>query len=250
MNRRAFCLSLAGLPLLAAEEAPKAEGILERFIEVTGGKAVYEKIHNELSKGTIEFMGRGIKGTLVSYEAEGHLEYSVADASGVGKMESGSDGNVFWERSAIAGPRIKTGEEREEIARAGIFQPYLNWRKIYEKAELAGSEVVDGDDCYKIVLTPKVGKPVSQFFSKKSGLLLKTSSVHATQMGDIPAEAFLRDYKASSGILISFARLERFAGQEIQIHLDSVEFNAEIPKERFELPDDIKALVRKNGATK
>lgn len=249
MNRFLIALLLTAGYLTSADQPPKAEDILDHYIEVTGGKAKYEAIHSELTKGTMEVAGRGIKGTIANYEAEPNKTFSVAELEGVGKIESGSDGDVAWEKSAIAGPRIKTDAEREETLRASFFNPHLNWRKLYEKSELTGSETVEGEDCYKIVLTPKAGNPITEYFSKKSGLLVKTTGVHPTQMGDISADSFLKDYKDVAGILVPFTLINKFAGQEIQVHVESVTFNPEIPKDRFDLPDDIKALLRKNGTT-
>ena len=240
------CLSFTGL---RADELPKADEILDRYVEVTGGKAAYNKVHNELTKGTMEFTGKGIKGTIVNWEAEPNKSFTVADLEGVGKVESGSDGDVFWERSALTGPRIKSGDERDEILRASTFNPHLNWRKIYDKAEVAGTETVDGDECYKVVLTPKSGSVMTQFYSKKTGFLVKTSGIHKTQMGDIPAESFLKDYKLVDGseLRMPFTHVNRFAGQEIEMHLQSVQFNVDVPKGRFDLPDEIRALLKKSG---
>ncbi len=250
MNRLR-CALLAGTILLPlhADDLPKAETVLDHFIEVTGGKAAHEKIHSEVTKGTMEFVGKGIKGKIASYEAEPNKNFTLADLEGVGKVESGTDGDVFWERSAITGPRIKSGDERDEILRASIFNPYLNWRKLYATVETTGSESVDGEDCYKLLLTPKTGQPITEWYAKKSGLLVKSSSVHKTQMGDIPADSLLKDYKPVAGLLMPFTRIDRFAGQEIQIRVDSIEFDSGVPKDRFELPEEIKALVRKSGAT-
>jgi hypothetical protein len=248
MNRLTLCL-LAGSVLIAApaEDLPKGETILDHYVEVTGGKAAYEKIHNELTKGRIEFVGKGIKGTLVSYHAEPNKDYTIAEMEGVGKIESGNDGDVLWEKSAITGARLKSGDEREEALRAGTFNPHLNWRKMYATAETKGVETTEDEECYKVLLTPSSGPTVTQYFSKKTGLLVKSSSVHKTQMGEIPADSITKDYKDSSGILVPFTLINRFAGQEIQIMLDSVEFNGTIKEDTFNLPDDIKALLRKNG---
>jgi hypothetical protein len=249
MNRFALGLVLGSVVLFAADgDVPPAETILDHFIEVTGGKAAYEKVHTEVAKGTMEMVGRGVKGTIVSYQAEPDRAYTVADIQGVGKVESGSDGGVVWEISSIAGPRVKTGDERDEMMRTSLFNAHLHWRKLYTKAETSGLETVDGEACYKVVLTPKTGQPVTEFYSKKSGLLIKTSAVHATQMGDIAADDFEKDYKEVSGVLVAFTRINKFAGQEMDVRIDSIEFNAEIPRDRFDLPETIKALLRKNGA--
>ena len=97
---------LGAFTLAAADEVPKAEAVLDRYLEVTGGKAAYEKVHSEVTKGTMEVAGRGIKGALQSFQAEPYLEYTVVDLEGIGKVESGSDGDVFWERSAVTPARM------------------------------------------------------------------------------------------------------------------------------------------------
>jgi hypothetical protein len=38
---------------------------------------------------------------------------------------------------------------------------------------------------------------------------------------------------------------QKAAGQEIAITIDSVKYNAEIPKDKFEPPDEIKAMLKK-----
>jgi len=242
-----FLLSCAVWPALA-DDLPKGETVLDHFVEVTGGKAAYDKIHNEVAKGAMELTGKNVKGAIVSYEAEPNKNYSSVDIQGVGKVESGTDGTVAWENSAIGGPRIKTDIERDEMVRASVFNAHINWHSLYDKVETTGSEVVDGDDCYKVVLTPKSGRPETEYYSKKTGLLVKTSAVNTTQMGEVPTEALVKDYKDVSGVKMAFARVNRIAGQEIQVHLDSIEVNVDIPKDRFDLPEDIKALLRKNGA--
>jgi hypothetical protein len=42
----------------AADDLPKAETILDKYVEATGGKAAYEKHHTEISKGTMEIKAR------------------------------------------------------------------------------------------------------------------------------------------------------------------------------------------------
>ena len=64
-------------------------------------------------------------------------------------------------------------------------------------------------------------------------------------MGEVDAEGFVDDYRTEDDILMAHKLINKFAGQEIQITVDKVEFNADIAKDRFDLPDDIKALLKK-----
>ena len=246
MNKLVLALLLTSVPLFCADEAlPKAETILDRWVEVSGGKAAFEKRHNEVMHGTMEFTGKGIKGNMTVYQAEPDKNLAVIQIEGIGKIESGSNGDVAWENSVLQGPRIKQGDEKAGSLRDGTFNAALFWRKLYTKAETAGAETVEGHDCYKVVLTPPEGKPTTEYFDKKTGLLVKTTVSRNTPMGDITAEVIADDYRKEGDILVPHKMINRFAGQEFLILVSSIEFNVEIPKERFDLPPEIQALLKK-----
>src|SRR4029077_6133398 len=138
----------------SAQPLPKAETILDRYVEVTGGKAAYQKHTNEILTGTISFPEQGLNGQLKRYAMAPDKEYSVVELGPIGKIESGFTNGVAWEKSAILGPRVKTGDEKDQAAREAQFDSQVGWRKIFPKAETLGSEPVNGEDCYKVLLTP------------------------------------------------------------------------------------------------
>jgi hypothetical protein len=229
----------------AADQAPpKAAAILDQYVEATGGRAAYKKVHNEITNGTMEFVGKGLKATLTSYKAEGGKSYNVAEIPGVGKIEQGTDGEVAWERSALQGPRIKQGEERAAALREAAFN--ADWRDLFQKAELAGEEDVDGVRCYKVIVTPKEGKPETRYYDKETHLLVKVSKVVKTAMGEIPAQITLSEYKPVNGILSARRVRQAAIGQEFLVTINSIEYNAGLPNNRFDLPEDVKALVEKS----
>ena len=229
---------------LAADDLPKAEAILDRYIEVTGGKAAYEKNHSEISTGTMEFVGKGIKGTIASYRAEPNTSYTELDIQGIGKVREGTDGKIAWSLSALQGPRIKDGEEKAGALQAAKFNAELNWRDTY-KAQTTGIEKVDGKDCYKVTLTPPEGAAMTRFYDKESSLLVKMVMTVKNPMGEFPVESTVGDYRKEGTILMPHKVTQSAAGQEITITIDSVKYNAEIPKEKLEPPDEIKALMKK-----
>jgi hypothetical protein len=246
MNKFALALLLSSVPVFCADDAlPKAETILDRSVEVAGGKAAFEKRHNEVMHGSMEFSGRGIKGTMTVYQAEPDKNIAIIEIEGIGKIESGSNGEIAWENSALQGPRIKQGDEKAGSLRDGTFNAALNWRKLYTKAETAGAETVEGHDCYKVVLTPKEGKPTAEFFDKKTGLMVKTMVTRNTPMGEITAEVVADDYRKEGDVSIPHKLINRAAGQEFLIQVESVEVNVNMPKDRFDLPPEIQAILKK-----
>jgi hypothetical protein len=231
-------------PTAISAETPKAEAILDKYVEVTGGKANYQKIHNEVSQGHMEFVGKGIRASLISYKAEPAKAYNVVELEGFGKIEQGTDGQIAWERSPLQGPRIKEGEEKAAALRDANI--HNDWRDLFQKAEGGGIEDVGGRPCYKVILTPREGKPETRYYDTKTNLLVKVAKIVKGPMGEVPAEVFLSDYKEVDGILIPHTIRQRAIGQEFLIVLEQIQHNTKIPPDRFDLPDDVKALVEKS----
>jgi hypothetical protein len=249
MHKLTLALVAVSLPLLGAHEAlPSVETVMTHFIAATGGKAAWDARHSQVEHATIDFSKQGLKGSLTIYESAPDKYLGVTELPGIGKIATGSNGEVAWENSALQGPRIKQGAERADALREGAFNAPLYWQKLYVKSETASSETVEGHDCYKVVLTPKEGKPITEFYDKRSGLLIKTMATVTSQMGDVNAEILYDDYRKEGGVLSPHRLVNRAAQQEFIIQIDSVEVNPDLPKDRFDLPPEIKALLNKPAA--
>ena len=237
------CVALGAFLQAADPELPSAETILDRYIEVTGGKAAYEAHKTEIITGKLEFAAAGVKGAILQYSAEPDKYYSSLDIDGIGKVEMGVIGGVAWEKSALIGARIKQGEERAQALREARMNAPFHWHDLYSKAETTGVETVNGEECYKVVLTPEGGKPETMFFEKKSGLMRKTTLVAASPMGEISADVIAGEYKDFGGLLVPSKITQKAAGQEFTTTIESIKVNDAIPADRFELPPEVKALL-------
>jgi hypothetical protein len=236
-------LLASGCALQAADPLPSGEAILDKYIEVTGGKAAYEKVQNQVSSVVMEFVGKGVKANVTIYHAAPVKSYSVINIEGIGRMEEGTDGTVVWDRSDLKGPRIKKGEERAVSLRGAALGKDVRWRDYFTKVECTGIEPIDGHVAYRVVLTPKVGQPETRYYDKTSSLLVRTNMIMKTEMGEIPAESMVSDYRKVDGVLIPFQVKQKVLGQELALTVQSIKNNVEIPPDRFALPDDVKALA-------
>jgi hypothetical protein len=249
MNRYTLALLAASLPLLGADEPlPSVQTVMDHWITASGGREAWEARHNLVEHATLDFAKQGLKGTLTIYEAAPNKYLGVTELPGVGKISSGSNGEVAWENSALQGPRVKQGAERADAFREGAFNASLNWQKLYVKGETAAVETVEGHSCYKIVLTPKEGNPLVEFYDKTSGLLVKTMTTVNSQMGEIKAEILYEDFQKDGAVWSPHRMINRAAQQEFVIQIQSIETNAELPKDLFDLPAEVKALVNKPAA--
>jgi hypothetical protein len=225
---------------------PSADEVLEASIKAMGGAAAFEALQNRVTQGTMSIPAMGITGTMTAYSAPPNLQYSMVETESMGSMESGTDGNVVWEKTAMTGPRIKSGPERAASLREAIFNSVLRWKELYASAEVVGEEQIEGRPCYKVMMTPLEGEGQieNHFYDKETHLLTKVSLTLSTEMGDVPIESFISDYREIDGIKLAFKTRQVVMGiQEMIFALESVEHNVDLPADRFALPPDIQALV-------
>ena len=78
---------LLGPNVLRAQEdkLPKAETILDKYVEVTGGKAAYGKLTNRVTQATFEMVGQGLKFSMTIYGARPDKMYAVMDGQRSGE---------------------------------------------------------------------------------------------------------------------------------------------------------------------
>jgi hypothetical protein len=224
---------------------PSGEAVIAKYIEATGGKAAYDGVHATISVGKMSMPAQGITGKVTMYEAEPGKNYTVVDIPGIGLVEDGTDGNIAWEKSALQGARIKSGDEKAMALRAASsHSKFINLKKFYKSIETIDIEVIDGKPCYKVVQTPFEGKPETSYYEKESGLLVKETGIMASPMGEIPFETEIGDYRKEGKLLMPHMMVQSFVGQKMMIMMESTKVNPEIPKDRFDIPADIKALIK------
>ncbi len=239
-------LALGTTAALAAADLKTGDAVLDNYVESTGGNAAYGKIHNMVMKGSMSMAAMGIKGALTIYSAEPNKACLLTEITGVGKMTEGTDGSNAWTFSAMQGPQLKKGDELADSLREAVFHKENEWRTIYKSAELVGSEDVDGKPTYKVILTPKSGGPETQYYDKASGLMVRHQSVRKTAFGEIPVDVAVSGYRKECGsVTLPHALVQSVAGQKIELQIDSIECNSELPPEAFQPPAEVKALLNK-----
>ncbi len=227
-----------------AADTPSGESLLQRYIDRSGGAAAYAKAKNMAMSGTVEMAAQNITGVVTIFE-EGEKSYTAMEFTGIGKIEEGYDGDTAWQNSALQGPRVLEGEEKASAKRAATLSIITSWREVYKAATTIGSEDIDGKPAWKVEMTPTEGKPETFFFDRDSGLLVRISAVVSTAMGEIATESNMSDFRAVNGILTPFTMTEKAMSQNIVMKFKNIAYNVAIPKDKFEVPPEVKALVEK-----
>ena len=236
----------ASLPSLAQEKLPDGPEVIERYVKATGGQEAYNAVKNRVMKMTMTIVAAKVDLQVTSYQARPNKTYTVVESEVTGKIEKGCTGDLVWENSATTGPQIKVGAERQDMIRESAMDRFAHWRDIYEKAECEGVEEISGWPNYKVVLTPKGGKPQTAWFDKGTGLLSKMAVTVETAGGPVPVESCPSDYRKVGEILIPFTSEITTLGQKRVIKVKSAESNVKLSPDRFDPPPGIKDLLKTN----
>jgi len=245
----AVCV-LSGVPAWTADDLPKGDAILDKFVEVTGGKAAYDKVTSSIEKAKVEIVGQGMTLTSTSYNVAGK-NYTKIESDAVGTIEQGINADFVWEKTTMSGPEIKEGAEAAFMRRSAALDGIANWRKYQTKAETVGLETIDSKPAYKVTVTAKDGAIETRYYDKESGLLVKEEMTLELKIGKIPIVGTMTDYKKEGDLLVPHKLTQVMAGtQQMAITIESVEYNKEIPAETFKTPADVQALYDKKQKEK
>lgn len=249
-----FCaaavLALDAVALPAAAQAPASplptgEAVLAKHVEAAGGEAAFAAIKNRVTRARMEFTGAGVVISITAYAAAPGSMYSVAESEATGRIESGVSDGIAWENSALRGPSVKDGAERDDALKAAIFERLAHWKTHMTSVECKGTADVNGKPAYRVAAVPKLGTPETLFFDVDSGLLMRVETTVTTAAGAIPVVAEPSDYRPVDGILMAFTSRMKVMGQERVVTIETIEHNVALPADRFALPAEIKALIKK-----
>lgn len=236
-STKAAVLAIAALAVpVSAIAAPSADEIIAKYIEATGGEKAYADIKTIARKGQFIIVDMGMAANLESYQDADHFRQSIS-IEGMGSITQGINDGQVWQMHFMEGDSVLEGSQADQTRRQADINPWDNWSDYFGGAEVDGEE--DGD--YKVVFKAKEegeGDTVA-YFDKETGLLDK---MEASGPDGSPAIMHLSEYKETGGIKVAhMTKIE--SGMNIEMVLESVEINGEIPEGTFDVPETIQPLL-------
>ena len=242
--------SMCSPSLCLADDLPSSEVLIAKMIEAEGGTAAKRKIKNRAVTLTIDFGMGGMIGKGKILSSRPGKMYTTIDIQGMGSFEEGVTDGVAWGMAMITGPQIKEGNERNMALWEANFDGLLEWKSHFKKIECVNKELHNGKEYYKVEFTPLEGDVITTYVDTKKYLPHRSNLKLSTAMGDFEMTIYSEDYRTVDGLVYAHKSRIEIMGQTRVITLDSIKHNIDIPKDRFKLPDDIKALVAKNKEDK
>jgi hypothetical protein len=230
----------------AAADLPSAESLMDGFVKSTGGSSAYAALKSQAVRAEVEFLGQGIKGTSTTRSIHPRRAVSTMELAGLGKIQSGIWDGIVWESSAIQGQRLAKGEERNLSLRINDIRAAANWRDYYTSVTTTSEESIDGTPCFRVEAKPKDGgKTEISWFSKDTGLVVKTKMTMVSPAGELPIEIQVSDYRKVDQFLLPHQTIQSMGPQKILSKVLEIQFNPAIDATELEPPAEIKALIAK-----
>lgn len=244
-ERRAQSQPATSLARDAVPQLPTPQEVIERFIDVTGGRQARTKVRNMMilarQRATLRLARETIGGTATHYEdASGRFLTETRTDRFVGS--SGSDGKTVWEIGPM-GPRIIA--EYGKIPNDQRLFPEMHFVNDFEKIAVVGSVMVRGEPAYQLAMTDADGKKIEVCFSMSTGLFIMKKYFCVEPLhpdGGFVVQEYYSDYRMVAELRLPHMIQYESVPQDIVVTVVDVQVDVDIPNNRFELPPDIKAL--------
>ena len=244
-----FVRVLTAVPLVLscaqAAAAQTADEIVEKHIAAIGGRAALAKLTSRTLTGTItiatpagEFSGP----IEVMNQAPNKVRTLITldlTAVGVGKMviDQRFDGITGYAIDTLQGNRDITGDQLEAMRSAYFPSPLLNYKENGIAVELAGKEKVGEREAYVLMLKPKTGPAIRQFFDAASFLLIRqVTTLDVPPVGALEQTVDFSDEREVDGIKIAHKLAATSTVQNFTVVITKAEHNAAVDQTLFSKP--------------
>ena len=230
-----FMVSVTAIPAYSQT----AEEIIQKMIEVTGGRKALESIDDSTITGTMELIQQGLSGELTIYKKEPDKTRIDIEIMGM-LITQAYDGNLAWWINPQTGATEEmpaneaASMKRDALPRDAAFNP----EKYGISFAFKGKEVLEGKDHYVIEQTYEDGFKVTLYVDSATYLLTKSKGTLSSGMGEAEFEQFASDYRKVHGIMIAHKITTHMNGAEARILIISdVQYNTGLEDSMFKMEE-------------
>jgi hypothetical protein len=221
----------------AVDPLPSAQHVLDRFVQVTGGRDAWLRHKSITIHGRYRVPARNLDVETVSYTKGGKVLQIARLAAG--NSLSGYDGHTAWDLDADGKVSIHDGDEVKSIARDADMYYHLHVKDYFHTMEVIDVQEFNGHPCYHLKGVNNWGKVNEQFYDRQSGLLIGYAFNTAWRGGNGAATATFDDYRDFGGVLMSAKTTTRDGDSLSIFSITSVSYD-DVDDSTFALPPAVR----------
>lgn len=234
--------SIYSMLMVSVTMAQSADEIINRYYDVTGGRAKWTQIKSVRYSGKYEF-GQGIEApfSLLLGKSSGQDclrgEFSFQGLTAIQVITGDSGWAIMPFQGNKTAEPLPADAIRSMKTSMDIQGPLFDYAAKGHKVEYIGKDDLEGSETYKIKCILNSGDVVYYYFDSESGLLLKESQITKLKDKEVTADNIYAEYtKVDFGITIPFqTETKGDAGSQIS-RVNAVTVNPEINAADFIKP--------------
>ena len=211
--------------LLAAQEPPTVDEILQRYEQAVGDAAIAKAHESRVVRSKYEEATGGEAEVFEYFLAPDKYLHVMVLSEGL-VMRMGTDGKSVWNDSP-RGVETVPIEKLPPLARDAAFNRHLKLRELYPQLRVAGAASVGGKAAWQIEATGKDGEKEQMFFDVASGLLLRRTYAFVLPSGYRVARDYIYEEYADFGGVRMPSRIRQFSPGAAIFRVLSVDHNAD-----------------------
>ena len=215
--------------LTALTNIDYAKEILKKYILAIGSEELLRNVNDRIidMKGIVQ----GVETEIMFYQkAPNKLCQKII----TGEVEQ----NIIFDGTngiKIIGDtrQVITGNELIKLSFDAIVNLILDPEIYNVKLQYKGLEIIDGRDCYTILLTLPNGAEWIQYYDMETGLKIRDSKDIITPQGNFKQITEYDDYRTIEGIRYPFKITQYLGNQTLDFTIESIQVNTGISDEVF-----------------
>jgi CubicO group peptidase (beta-lactamase class C family) len=212
--------------------------LMAKAVVAAGGEAALRRHKTMRVVADVELLHQGVSGEalIVARAPSAYAQEVTFKALGkkIGSLHEFFDGAAGGAEGSFFPFNPKTGKELDETRLASDFYAPLNWKTLFQKAEVKKMAKVGDEDAYVVVFTPEKGSPVTQYISAKTFLPLRQDTLMTSDTISLPVTETYSDYRSVDGVMIPFQRVQNSQTMgDTVLKIREATFDVAVPEDAF-----------------
>lgn len=220
--------------------ASRSEALLSANRASLGTKEALAAVHTVALEGVIvidEMPGIGAVSEFLAADGRAFLSTQLP---GMGAVDQGCDGSMYWEEDMRLGARRRDDVQADIARRKYGTLRHAPWKELYVRAELLGTEQVEGRSCHLLAMIPKLGHADRWYLDTKTSRLVRFSmKIGGTTQEPIEFVTTLSDWRAVGGVLYPHMRVAEAGETRVTRTLTSIRHEPELADGVYQAPANL-----------
>ncbi len=212
-------------------EAISAFAIVDGYLKALGGKEEVKKVNSIRASFSMEMMGRKFEGTDIRMSP--NKQYTEIKMGEMKLMQKLFDGSKGYQAQMGQKKDMDEKEIKESLDDKGVI-PQLYYITADYKTDYLGLGKVGDENAYKLKVIKPSGKTVVEYYSTKTGLLLKDESTVSGEGGqEAPFTTEYADYRKVGTLMFPFKITQTVGEQEFTMDMTEIKVNEGVTEADF-----------------